>query len=63
MRPYILRNAVIFAHFYFDESGLCRFLEKLLSVYGQFLRFLAKKSGLLPVFKNQKWAEKIGCIF
>jgi len=24
---------------------------------------MAKKSGLLPVFENQKWAEKFGGIF
>ena len=28
-----------------------------------FAQFCFGESGLLPVFENQKWAEKFGCIF
>nr|DAQ84933.1 MAG TPA: hypothetical protein [Caudoviricetes sp.]DAZ09108.1 MAG TPA: hypothetical protein [Caudoviricetes sp.] len=49
--------------FVLAKVGFDHFLKNFRDLYGQIFRFLAKKSGLLPVFENQKWAEKFGCIF
>ena len=49
--------------FEFLKVGFARFYVGLKESYGQIFEKMAKKSGLLPVFANQKWAENFGGIF
>lgn len=63
MCPYELKNGVNFAQFCFGESGLLPVFEEFSGLVRTNFPIFGQKSGLLPVFENQKWAEKFGCIF
>nr|DAO12035.1 MAG TPA: hypothetical protein [Caudoviricetes sp.] len=58
-----LKICKIVPTFLFVKVGFDQFEGKFWSLYGRKISFLAKKSGQKPGFANQKWAEKIGCIF
>lgn len=45
------------------KPGFCPLFEKFFGRVRTVFKFLAKKNGQKPIFKNQKWAEKIGGIF
>ena len=49
--------------FEFLKVGFARFYVGFGELYGRISWKMVKKSGLLPVFENQKWAEKFGGIF
>ena len=58
-----LKICKIVATFIFKKMGFEQFWGNFGACTDEKSHFWPKKSGQKPVFANQKWAEKIGCIF
>lgn len=58
-----LKICKIVATFIFKKVGFDQFWGNFGACTDEKISFLAKKSGLLVKSVEQKWAEKIGCIF
>ena len=56
-------RAIFTPTFEFLKVGFARFYVGFEELHGQNFEKMAKKSGLLPGFANQKWAEKFEGIF